>query len=303
MAEYFEPGATKPLNYRVLDRNADAADADSGTLELRILEPDGTVNATIPAASIVRDSLGLYHYDWTAPEDATPGDTWGARWTGELDGDPLTPDTEDILIVPAGADVGAPLVTLASARARGINLPADDTAAQDIIDETVAWLTRRIGTLTGSRTERFYVGPTETQGRLGLRRYTDAITVTDGTAAVDADNVRLVDSSTIVRTYSAPGRWWNGPYVEVAYSPSDAVEVRRALYDLIALEVDGPSDLVSEDIGEYAYTRAVNGADMQRAAIVASLLPKRAQLLTLYAGRPLIGADPVINRAEREDAW
>jgi len=72
------------------------------------------------------------------------------------------------------------MITLVEARDRGIELPADDVVAQDIIDEQEAWLARRIGPLEGPRTETFYVGVAATYGKLGLRRYTDLVTIVDG---------------------------------------------------------------------------------------------------------------------------
>src|SRR5690349_22994995 len=123
--------------------------------------------------------------------------------------------------------------TLAEVRARGITLPTDDDAAQGIIDEQVAFLTRKIGPLWGTRDETFYVGLAATHGKLGLRRYTDEVTVTDGGVAVTSSHYRLVDNgASILFTYSAPSRWWTGPYVVATYVPNDEDEVRRVLFGL-----------------------------------------------------------------------
>jgi hypothetical protein len=193
------------------------------------------------------------------------------------------------------------MITLDEARARGIALPADDDVAQDIIDEQEAWLARRIGPLEGDRTETFYVGVMAAQGKLGLRRFTDAVVLTDAGVTVNTDLYRLVDHGAGVELlYVAPFPWWTGPYVTAAYEPNDADEVRRALFDLVAIAAQPASAMLSETIGAYQYTRASVGSPAQaRAIIVSSLLPKRSPLATLYAvSRPIRPGDPVINRPE-----
>jgi hypothetical protein len=198
------------------------------------------------------------------------------------------------------------LLVLADARTRGVDLPAADGVAQDILDETEAWLARQIGQLVGERTERFYVGPSETRGRLGLARYADpeSWSVDDGGVTIPDGQVRLIErGAAIVRTYSALTRWWTGPYVDVTYEPADEVEVRRTLYDLVALAAQGAGVLGSVTIGQYSETRSTTtSAAASRAALASALLPRRNPLVTLYAsGRRLTNYDPVINRAE--PAW
>lgn len=198
------------------------------------------------------------------------------------------------------------LIVLADARDRGIALPDDDDVAQDIIDEWEAWLGRRIGTLIGERTETFYVGISATHGKLSLRRYTDEVVVTDGGSVVDTDYYRLVDDgSAIVRKYASPTRWWTGPYVEVAYTPTDEIEVRRVLYTLLQIAVDPHADTPfnSEQIGAYSYSKGQSAGrsstDGQRLSLADSLLPKRDPALSVVAvSRSLNDSDPVINRAE-----
>lgn len=196
-------------------------------------------------------------------------------------------------------------VTLAEARARGITLPTDDAVAQDIIDEQESWLARRIGPLEGGRTETFYVGVGRTRDKLSLRRYTDSAVVTDGGATVSTDLYRLVDNgSAIVRTYAAGSRWWTGPYVTATYTPSDLVDVRRVIFQLLALagETGTPdTGYESETIGDYSYSRGAGGnLAASKAALVSSLLPKRDPLVSLasVSRRVDLSTDPVINRPE-----
>lgn len=195
-------------------------------------------------------------------------------------------------------------ITVAQARARGIALPSDSAAAQAVIDEQEAWLARRIGQLVGSRTERFYVGPDETRGKLGLARYTDSVTITDGGSALATDQYRLVDrGSSVVKVYEAASRWWTGPYVLVTYTPNDETLVESVLYDLVALAAQPATPYESEQIGSYSYRRGTGTASIagQRAALISQLLPKHDATLTLRGPRRLASIDPVINRAEPRD--
>lgn len=200
-------------------------------------------------------------------------------------------------------------ISLEDCRARGIGLPADDGAAQDIIDGEEAWLARRIGILVGERTERFYVGLGVVTGKLGLARYTDAVVLNDAGEQVDTTRYRLIDrGSAVIHTYTVPSRLWSGPYVEAVYTPNDEDEVRRVLFNLVALQAQPPSVYESEQIGSYSYRRS--GASTptltpaaQRAAWVSELLPKHDANLTLRSARGLSASDPVINRAELEPHW
>jgi hypothetical protein len=198
------------------------------------------------------------------------------------------------------------VITVEEARARGIALPADEDAAQAIVDEQEAWLARRIGPLDEEITETFYVGVVRTSTKLGLRRYTDAVVVTDGGVLVDEDELALLDNgSSVGHVYgtSLPLLAWRGPYVSVVYTPTDELEVRRALYGLLSLETDPlGSELESETLGDYSYTRggrAVTPA-ATRAALVSEILPKRDQALSVLVAvsRRLGPWDPVINAPE-----
>lgn len=191
------------------------------------------------------------------------------------------------------------VINLDDARARGIDLPVDDGVAQDILDEQEAWLIREIGALTGSRTERFYVGY-DASGKIGLTRYTDSVTLTDGGVSVDTDYFRLIDrGAAVYRTTTAPSRFWTGPYIDATYTPNDEDVVRSSLYDLVALAAEPASRYNSERIGDYSYSRNRDSTAAQRAAIVARILPKRDSLTSVYiAPRRLVTEDPVVNRPE-----
>lgn len=193
------------------------------------------------------------------------------------------------------------MIDLDEARARVPELPVDDDAAQGIIDEQEAWLARRIGPLEGERTETFYVGFGRTCGTLALRRFTEAVEVTDGDTAVDASRVRLIENgSAIEHVYSALSQLWAGPYVSVVYTPNDSDEVRRVLFELVSLAAVPANAMTGETMGAYSYTRGSASAPSQvRAALASSILPQAPALATLSISRRVDrGADPVINRAE-----
>lgn len=201
-------------------------------------------------------------------------------------------------------------VLLSEARARpGISLPADDLVAQDIIDEQEAWLARRVGQLTGSRTETFFVGLSATHGKLALGRYTDAVAVADNGVTIDPSRIVLIDSGSAVLLGPAElTPWWQGPYVGVTYEPNDLDLVRKAIFDLLALTSTPVSGLSSEQIGSYSYSTgqaggsAVASTIQARALIASALLPKRDQLGVIRAvSRRVAADDPVINRPEARD--
>lgn len=193
------------------------------------------------------------------------------------------------------------MITLGEARARNVSLPADDVVAQDIIDEQEAWLAARIGPLEGSRTETFFVGIPGTYGKLGLRRRTDTVVVTDNGGTIAADRFRIIDngSSIELKVTAAIYPWWIGPYVTATYTPNDEDQVRSALFALCALAVEPVGSLISEAMGSYSYTRASAGSPAQaRAIIVSSLKPRRDSLGILALQRPFTYPDALINRRE-----
>ena len=174
------------------------------------------------------------------------------------------------------------LVSVADVQARNAGGGLSDEALQDVIDAAEAWLTRRIGQLSGARTERFY--PRRGNEPLYLRRTTDSVTVVNnGTTVTSGEGIgqyRLLYSGSVVELISAD--WLPstsgigiGP-VTVAYTPNDEALVKEAIINLIRFnDAEGP--FVSERIGDYSYQKAqaVGALDTARNAIVNSLMPKR----------------------------
>ena len=120
------------------------------------------------------------------------------------------------------------MLTLAEARAR-ITTSLGDDDLTDAIERQEAWLARRIGPLSGSRTETFVTEDGDEV--LQLQRPTTLAAI----AAVDeggtVDDLELRGWSDLVRTSS-----WQGT-VDVAYEPDDDAEVREAIITLVRLAV------------------------------------------------------------------
>lgn len=161
------------------------------------------------------------------------------------------------------------LLTFAEASAL-ISTGLGDAALQGVIDREEAWLARRIGALSGSRTQTFHVRAADADDPLHLRRPTSAVTVTDNGVATTA--IRLLRDGSAVESTAGT---WTGP-VAVTYTPNDADEVRRVIVELIRLAVSA-SPYESEDIGDYSYSRGGfdRSPDAQRQALVRDLIPRR----------------------------
>lgn len=282
MSMYIEPGQTKLLAYRVVDLNNDLADADSGTLELRILGPTGTVIATIAAGSLIHDGTGLYHYTWTAPSDATPGDTWGARWYGEVDGATLIPDTEDILIVPAGSL--SDLLTAADLAVFGVGTSLSESALQLLLDATAVQVNRVAGD-SDMVTEEI-PGDTTTVMLTGEAHAITAVIERNGSVdrTLAANDYALSPTKIAVRrlaTGTNPRTTWDHEVVVTYARVSDVALRKAAQLALIRLELNRNPGLTSESIGAWSQAFAAPGqVDLERAAILESARP--AQHLVFF---------------------
>jgi len=159
------------------------------------------------------------------------------------------------------------LLTLAEARAL-ISTSLGDVAFQGVIDREEAWLARRIGALSGARTQTFHVRVADADDPLWLRRPTSAVTVADNGVATTA--IRLLRDGTVVEKTTGS---WTGP-VAVTSTPNDAEEVRRVIVELIRIGVSA-SAYAAETIGDYSYSRGADSPASQRDALVRDLVPRR----------------------------
>lgn len=160
------------------------------------------------------------------------------------------------------------LLTLAEARAL-VSTRLGDVDLQGVIDREEAWLARRIGALSGSRTQTFHVRSADRDDPVRLRRPTSTVTVTDAGVLLAGSSVRLLRNGAAVEKTTGS---WTGP-VAVASTPNDTEEVRRVIAELIRVGVSA-SPYESETIGDYSYSRGSAGTpDAQRHALVRDLVP------------------------------
>ena len=169
---------------------------------------------------------------------------------------------------------------MSEARAAGLGEDLSDDALQDAIDEEEAWLARRIGPLLGLRTQRFslaYLRPTTSEVHLARPTILDSsfAPTIDGTL-LEAEGYELRPGGWVLALLPEGTRY--GGILEVASVPSDENEVRRALKELLGLQLGkvGASGISMEQMGTYMYQRAPAGASARaRASVVASLREPR----------------------------
>jgi hypothetical protein len=167
------------------------------------------------------------------------------------------------------------LLTVATARAV-ITTSLSDDALQDVIDREEAWLARRIGPLTGERTQTFpLAGYRRRQYEVRLQRPTDTATETTDYGEV-VTNVELTHNGwRVSRTLGTS--YFIGP-VSITYTPNDELEVIAVLIELVRLQVlvvagDVTPGMESETLGDYSYTLGSGAASSYstRRALVKSL--------------------------------
>jgi hypothetical protein len=157
-----------------------------------------------------------------------------------------------------------------AAQAAGIGAELDTLTLQDAIDEEEAWLARRIGQLVGERTERLslaYLSPRTSEVR--LQRPTDEVAVKqDGVALA---TVELRPAGWVVANLPEGTRY--AGILELTYTPTDELEVRRAVKQLLGLALSSQTagGLTGETMGTYSYQRSAGTSAKVRAAIVRSL--------------------------------
>ena len=198
------------------------------------------------------------------------------------------------------------------------NLTPDQV--QDVINREEAALARQITELSGERTQAFYVGDpaarglwwdvismswpqgrspwatlwmaNDRMGPLGLLRPTSAVVVVDNGETVADSDIRLLRQGTLVER-GAGG--WNGPLVEVTYTPDDELEVERVVIELCRLTMT-ETGYQEEQIGDYRYVKALRqgGTPVDpRKALIRSLmthLPKGTMRIRTQAEDDRIGA-------------
>lgn len=136
----------------------------------------------------------------------------------------------------------------------GIGAELDEDVLQAAIDEEEAWLARRIGPLTGERTEHFaltYTTPLPVE--LRLRRPTATVEVEQDGEALGTVEVR--GDGYVVANLPLGTRFTG--LLDVTYEPNDELEIKRALRQLIGLTLAAAAapGLSAEVMGSYSYAR------------------------------------------------
>jgi hypothetical protein len=196
--------------------------------------------------------------------------------------------------------------------------PMADADIQDVINREEAMLARQITDLSGSRTQAYYIGDpaqmglyidtvamqpdrsgyaafwmmNDRLGPLGLLRPTDAVTVVDNGVTISAGDIRLLRQGTLVERASGG---WNGPLVEVTYTPNDELEVIRVVIELCRMTMT-ESGYQAEHIGDYSYAKHLRpgpGEIDPRKVLIRSLmthLPKGTMRIRTSSEDDRIGA-------------
>lgn len=184
------------------------------------------------------------------------------------------------------------LLSTDEALGAGIGADLDTDALQAAIDEEEAWLARRIGPLTGERTQRYplaYLRPTT--GEVRLRRPTDAVEVlSEGTDISDAVELRRDGwrVGLLPRGDRYTGAAGTG-VLEITYTPNDELEVKRAVKQLLAMQLGTVTGggVTMEQMDGYMYQRGAGVSTRSRASIVASLRePAEAGSTRLHSSLP-----------------
>ncbi len=256
------------------------------------------------------------HYGAGAPADTlgADGDWYVATDTHVIYG-PKTAGTW-----PAGVSLIGPTMTAIADLRALVPSPLTDDQLTSIIAREEAALARQITDLSGERTQAFYIGDpaargiwwdvvsmswpegrspwatlwmmSDRMGPLGLLRPTDTVTVVDNGVTVSPGDIRLLRQGTLVERASGG---WQGPLVEVTYTPNDALEVVRVVIELCRMTMT-ETGFQRETIGDYTYQKHLRPAPGEidpRKALIRSLmthLPKGTMRIRTSSEDDRIGA-------------
>jgi len=127
-------GGTYPWEVTVRDGNTNLA--DPATLQVEIKDPlGGPVLTADLDTGVVRDSIGLYHYDWAVSPTALLGD-YSATWSGILGGAAIggAPDLVEV-VLPGSITPNDPVWTYdLSTKVGQMRLTIDDRDLSNVGD-------------------------------------------------------------------------------------------------------------------------------------------------------------------------
>ncbi len=218
---------------------------DPVTPRLSILDPAGAV--VVAPTAPVRDSLGLYHYDYAVPLGAPTG-TYTARWTGTVAGAPVSAD--EAFDVVAAFGVLATVDELETLLGR-VFTATEAATAQLVLDMASAAIRSRTGQQFTVATSTVALRARRGKVRLPQRPVTAVSAVTDtATPPVPVtfvwdrfDSLLVGRDGTVLVTYTH-----GDPAVPDDIGAVALAVARRGFEALLA-------DMESETIGAYSYKR------------------------------------------------
>lgn len=157
-----------------------------------ILDPSNVT--VVNDAPLVRDSLGEYHYDFTAAPTAPLG-AWIGRFTGVVNGAPITGDEPFTVLPPGSVGVGQPWLVQLSDVKTALNIDPTDTRKDDLYTALIGAASAEIINYTG----RDFASPLVTETRsfeydgCGYLDVDDCTTVTQVALAVPHGDDYIVD--------------------------------------------------------------------------------------------------------------
>jgi hypothetical protein len=186
------------------------------------------------------------------------------------------------------------LTSLAEVRAL-VRSRLSDIDLQTVIDREEAWLTGKVGPLTGERTDTWTPGIGDTP--LYLSRRAPSVVLTDAGRTLAASEFLFTPSTGMIRRIWTPDLQGDPPWrqlylgwqgvVSATWTPSDEAEVRRVVIELVRLAT-GETGFDSETIGDYQYTRGASSGRLSRAGLARSILVRRPA----YSMRIRSGMEP-----------
>jgi hypothetical protein len=274
--------------------DATASLVDPGTPLVDIIDPSNAVvvNDAVP----VRDSLGEYHYDFTAAAAAPLGD-WVARFSGVVSGGTVTGDETFVVVQPGAVSGGPPwLIQLSELRTAMGVAPGDVDPTRD-----ERWSQAIAGASTAiiKYTDRDFAAAAVTEQRIfeydgsGFLDIDDCVDITDVTYSIGgydtiivADQWRAEPMRGEVFTYLVLPAW--GPTfspemgftknVDVLYREGRFVglgptvkvtatwgwttvpdDIKRATIWTAVAMADNPEPYISESIADYSHTSEARG--------------------------------------------
>lgn len=236
--------------------------ADPSTVSLSIKKPDGTIAGpfTYAGAQVVKESTGVYHYDY----NPTTVGQYLVKWTSTGTGQAAHVTEFDVIDT---LSTGGPIVSVSQVRTHmTVGTEVTDDELQRFIDAATVAVERWIGPVVPRTVVETSYGNARA-GTILLQQYPviSITSVTEGdlgstAAAVDTTGFELdTAASALLRIGS-----WFGDRVTVTYVAGRAVvgeHIRKATLNHILNEVRRVKSSGTSTFGEAGFTTAPEGLD------------------------------------------